>query len=110
MPASKIIPASSPHGVSAGAAAAVLTHVPPWPGRLQLSSTPVHAVSQQTPSPQKVVTHSLPVVQAPPCGTAVLVGVAVTVAVAVAVPVAVAVEMGVTVGVVVGVCVGGHTG
>ena len=93
--------ASSPHGVSVGASAMVLAHVPRWPARLHCSCGPVHAVLQQTPSTQKPVEHPTGVEHAPPCGIPVLVGVAVgvlvTVAVLVAVDVAVAVAVAVAV-------------
>jgi len=96
------------HGVSAGASAAVLAQVPACPGRLHCSSGAVHARSQHTPSTQKGGEHCDGVVQAPPCGTGVLVGVEpvwVTVPVAVAVAVLVAVPVLVVVPVLVGVSV-----
>jgi hypothetical protein len=81
---------SNPHGVSVGASAAALAHVPTWPARLQRVNGSVQAVSQQMPVTQKPVSHCEGVTQAPPCGTGVLVGV--------------------RVGVPVGVNVGGQTG
>ena len=86
MLASNTDAASSPHGVRAGAAAAVLAHVPCWPGRLHCINGSVHAVSQQTPSTQKPVEHCAGVAQAPPCGMPVFVGMAVAVWVAVSTP------------------------
>ena len=108
MPASSTAPAISPHGVSAGAPAAALAHVPVCPGRLQSIRGPVQALSQQTLSTQKPVEHSEGVEHAPPWGMRVLVGVAV--AVAVAVTVAVGVAVAVTVGVAVGVSAAAQTG
>jgi hypothetical protein len=99
MPASVIDPISNPHGVSVGAAAAVLAHVPTWPARLQRINGSVQAVSQQTLLAQKPVPHWDGVAQAPPCGTGVAVGVCVTVAEGVLVGVFV------TVAVLVAVCV-----
>jgi hypothetical protein len=85
-----------PSPESNGAGAAVFAHVPSR--RSQRSSGPLHAVSQQTPSAQKVDAHTEPVSHAAPFGF----GVGVTVGVAVTVPVAVTVA--------VGVHVGGHAG
>ena len=90
MPASISDATSNPHGVSDGAAAASLAHVPSCPGRLQRISGSVQAVSQHTTSTQKPDAQAGPVVQEPPLGIGVRVGVAV----------------GVRVGVVVGVGVG----
>ena len=87
---SKAPAASSPHGVSAGAGAGALTHVP----------------STQRPDP-----HCPALLQAPPIGTGVWVGVAVSVLIRVPVGVRVGVAVGVlvivfvTVGVRVGVLV-----
>jgi hypothetical protein len=112
---SRIIPTSSPHGVSVGAAAAALAHVPTCPGRLQRSNGSVQAVSQQTLSTQFFDAHCPEPVQPAPlgCGVGVSVAVAVSVLVAVcvgvevdvvvAVMVAVAVTLGVAVGVAEGV-------
>src|SRR6266702_7411225 len=93
MLASNTDAASRPHGVRAGAGAAVLAHVPRRPGRLHCSSGPVQAVSQQTPSTQKVDEHCTRSVQLDPlgCGVGVAVGVGVDVLVAVCVGVAVGV-------------------
>src|SRR5215472_11126115 len=90
-------PTSNPHGVSVGAAAASLAHVPSWPARLQRIKGSVQAELQQTLSAQKPVPHCDGVAQAPPWGTGVLVGVLVTFAVAVLVAVCVAVAVRVTV-------------
>jgi hypothetical protein len=76
---------SKPHGVSVGAAAAVLAQVPTWPARLQRVIGSVQAVSQQTPVTQNPVPHCEGVEHAPPWGTGVLVGVAVAVGVEVGV-------------------------
>ncbi len=105
---SSAIPTSNPHAVKAGAGAAMLAHVPSFPGRLHFSSTPVQALPQQTASTQKPVLHCAEVEQAPPCGTGVLVGVAVdvTVGVLVGVSVRVAVAVELAVPVVVAVAVG----
>jgi hypothetical protein len=105
-PVSKSAAPSNPHGVSVGALAAALAHVPTCPARSHRVSGSVQAVSQQTLSAQKSpVTHCADVAQAPPWGTGVLVGVAVGVLVGVFVGVAVGVFVfvGVLVGVVVGV-------
>jgi hypothetical protein len=105
MPASNTDAPNNPHGVSVGAAAASLAHVPTCPARLQRINGSVQAVLQQTPLVQKPVEHCDGVAQAPPWGTGVLVGVAVTVAVAVLVGVWVGVRVGVAVGVAVDVLV-----
>jgi hypothetical protein len=57
-------PISNPDGVSVGALAAALAHVPSWPGRLQRINGSVQAVSQQTPLAQKPVPHCEGVAQA----------------------------------------------
>jgi len=62
---------SNPHGVSVGALAAALAHVPTCPARLQRISGSVQAVLQQTPLAQKPVPHCDGVAQAPPWGTGV---------------------------------------
>ena len=90
-PASANEAPSSPHGVSAGAAAVVLAQVPTRLVRLQRIDGSVQAESQQIPSTQKPVPHCDGVRHLPPCGTGVLVGVTVAVFVAVAVTVGVAV-------------------
>jgi hypothetical protein len=99
---SRMPAASNPHGVSVGASATVLAHVPTCPARLQRIDGSVQAVSQQTLVTQKPVEHCDGVEQVPPWGTGVLVGVAVGVLVGVCV----GVFVGVSVGVLVGVCVG----
>jgi hypothetical protein len=74
---------SNPHGVSVGASAAAVAHVPTCPAGLQRIAGSVQAVSQQTPVTQKPVPHCEGVEQAPPWGTGVLVGVLVGVPVGV---------------------------
>jgi len=108
MPASISEAAMIPHGVSVGAAAASLAHVPTCPARLQRINGSVQAVLQQTPVTQKPVEHSEDVAHAPPCGMRVRVGIAVAVGVLVGVlvRVCVGVAVGVPVAVVVGVRVG----
>jgi len=96
---------SNPVLEAAGAPAAVVAHVPTWPGRLHCSSGASQAVSQQTPSAHSSVEHCEGVLQAPPCGTGLAVGVLVAVPVLVAVLVAVAVAVAVAVSVAVGVLV-----
>ena len=78
---------SSPHGVRAGAGAAVLAQVPICPARLHCSPGAVQAVSQHTPSTQKVDAHCAGSAQLDPlgCGVGVAVGVRVGVLVGVAV-------------------------
>ena len=78
----------STEGDSAGAGAASDVQVPGC-GASQLSSSPVQAVSQQTPSTQNSEAQSAGVVHAAPLGSGVSVGVAVAVAVAVGVDVGV---------------------
>jgi hypothetical protein len=95
MPASISDPISNPHGVSVGALAAALAHVPSCPGRLQRINGSVQAVSQQTPLAQKPVPHCDGVAHAPPCRTGVRVGVTVGVWVGVFVTVAVCVTVAV---------------
>src|SRR5258708_6241474 len=85
VPASSTTTVNSPHGVSAGAPAGALTHLPP----------------RQTPE-----AHCSGLVHAPPVGTSVRVGVAIVVTVLVTVEVAVCVA----VPVIVGVPAGGHPG
>ena len=97
--------ASNPHGVSIGALAAALAHVPTCPARLQRINGSVQAVLQQTPLAQKPVPHCDGVAQEPPCGTGVAVGVLVIVGVAVRVAVLVTVAVCVAVAVWVGVLV-----
>jgi hypothetical protein len=58
--------ASNPHGVSIGALAAALAHVPTCPARLQRINGSVQAVLQQTPSTQKPVEHAADVEHALP--------------------------------------------
>jgi hypothetical protein len=99
---------SNPHGVSVGASAAVLAHVPACPARLQRIKGSVQAVLQQTPVTQNPVPHCDGVEHAPPRGTGVLVGVAVGVLVGVCV--GVFVTVGVLVGVLLGVLVGVFVG
>jgi hypothetical protein len=89
MPASNTDAPSNPHGVSVGALAAALAHVPTLPARLQRINGSVQAVLQQTPLAQKPVPHCDGAAHAPPCGTGVLVGVEVTVGVLVGVAVGV---------------------
>src|SRR5215470_19418335 len=85
-PISKIAAPSNPHGVSVGAAAAALAHVPTCPGRLQRISGSVQAELQQTLSAQeRPDAHCEVVAHAPPCGTGVAVAVGVIVGVAVTV-------------------------
>jgi hypothetical protein len=48
--------------------AGVGLHVPIDEGRAQLRQAPAHASSQQRPSTQKVLTHSVPAVQGCPLG------------------------------------------
>ena len=70
MPASNTDAPSNPHGVSVGALAAALAHVPSWPGRLQRWSGPVQAELQQTLSAQeRPDAHCEVVAEAPPWGT-----------------------------------------
>ena len=90
-------------GDSVGACAATRVHVPIWPSRLHCWSGSAQAVLQQTPSSQKPVEHSDGVVQSPPWGMPVLVGVTVTVLVDVSVGVLVGVLVAVVVDVTVGV-------
>ena len=104
-PASANEAPSSPHGVSAGAAAVVLAQIPTRLVRLQRIDGSVQAESQQTPLTQKPVPHCDGVAHAPPCGTGVAVGVLVTVDVAVRVGVFVTVAVRVAVAVWVAVCV-----
>jgi hypothetical protein len=107
MPASNTDAPSNPHGVSVGAAAASLAHVPTCPGRLQRTNGSVQAVLQQMVSTQKLgEAHCDAMLHAPPIGTGVLVGVAVAVTVGVAVGVAVCVAVRVAVTVAVAVVVG----
>ena len=107
VPASRINPAINPHGVSVGASAAALAHVPTCPDKLHFSSGSLQALLQQTLSTQNPGgPHWDDVLHAPPIGTGVSVGVAVGVVVGVLVGVAVAVLVGVTVGVCVDVLVG----
>ncbi len=68
VPMSRIIPAIIPHGVSVGASAAVLVHVPACPARLQRIDGSVQALSQQTLSAQKPVEQAADVVHVPPRG------------------------------------------
>ena len=105
-PVSRSAATINPHGVSVGALAAALAHVPSCPARLQRIDGSVQAVLQQTPSTQKPVEHNEGVEHAPPIGMGVLVGVAVGVLVGVLVGVFVGVLLGVKVGVLVGVLVG----
>lgn len=65
-PMSTAIIASKPVLDAAGAAAAVVAHVPTCPGRLHCSRRPSQAVSQQTPSAHWSVEHCDGVLQAPP--------------------------------------------
>ena len=97
--ASSAAPMSKPRPESAGAA--LLPHVPTWPGRLHCSSGASQASSQHTASTQNPVEHSDDVSQLPPCGMPVVVAVAVAVVVPVAVAVAVwvAVPLGESAGV-----------
>jgi len=91
--------------VSAGAAGLTRVHVPRLLGALQTNCGWSQAVSQHTPSTQKVDAHSPGVTHAPPFGTGVIVGVAELVAVCVAVAVPVAVDVVVPVAVAVAVSV-----
>ena len=76
----------TPHGVSVGALAAALAHVPTCPARLHRIKGSVQAVSQQTLSAQeRPDAHCEVVAHAPPCGTGVAVAVGVIVGVAVGV-------------------------
>ena len=86
---------NNPHGVSVGALAAALAHVPRWPVRLQCINGSEQAVLQQTPLAQKPVAHCTGAVQLEPLGCRV--GVTVGVAVGVLVAVCVGVEVGVLV-------------
>ena len=65
-PASANAAPSSPHGVSVGAAAVVLAHIPTRLVRLHRIDGSVQAVSQQTPLAQKPVPHCEGVAHAPP--------------------------------------------
>lgn len=76
-------------GVSAGAGAATVVHVPSRPARLHCSSGPGHDVSQQTASTQLPEAHVAGSAQLPPLGIGVLVGVSVAVGVTVEVGVGV---------------------
>ena len=72
-----------PHGVSAGASAAALAHVPTCPGRLHFCSGSVHGLLQHTSSTQLPEAQSSGSTQLPPFGIGVCVGVALSVAVGV---------------------------
>jgi len=60
------------HSLSGSVFAGMGEQVPvKWPPRLQLSHVPTHALSQQTPSLQKVEVHSLPAVHRVPSNASV---------------------------------------
>jgi hypothetical protein len=104
MPASSSDAPSNPQGVSVGALAAALAHVPTCPGRLQRINGSVQAVLQQTVSTQLPDAHWPAAVQLEPlgCGVGVLVGVVLGLLLGVLLGVSVGVPVGVPVGVAVG--------